>query len=316
MALTGASTATPQFTAPDPGTGSVPLIFRLTVTDNQGAPGTDDVRVDAWNSESLRFSDSFATNTLGSYALTLIEPTKGTATFTHDAIGQRARINAGNDFGLRVAHAVPPRTGGRLSLDLLPTQKWPNGGRIFLRLIQDPLNYYEVSNFDGGAPGGLRKVVNGIVVASAPFASGYVQNAAYHVALDFAPALTDFAPGDAQRRAGGEPCSRSTHSGRHPSHSSPICSWRRATASERRTMISQHSLRSPSRPSHRFAPGDPQQRAGGELSPRGTHSGRHLRAPHRFAQRRAGGELSPRGTRSGRRPSPPFAARRTDLLLT
>ena len=191
VALTGASTATPSFVAPDPGSGSIPLIFRLTVTDDQGAPGIDEVRIDAWNSESLRFSDSFAADTLGSYALTLIEPTEGTATFYYDAVGQRAQIRTGNDFGLRVAHAVPPRSDGRFSLDLLPTQKWPSAGRIFLRLLQDSANYYEISNFDGSAPGGVRKVVNGVVVASAAFSVGYVQNAAYHVALDFAPGLTE-----------------------------------------------------------------------------------------------------------------------------
>ena len=42
MTLTGANTATPSFTAP---TGPADLTFKLTVTDNQGATGTDTVAV-------------------------------------------------------------------------------------------------------------------------------------------------------------------------------------------------------------------------------------------------------------------------------
>lgn len=44
VSLSGASTATASFTAPQVSANTV-LIFRLTVTDNQGATGTDDVAV-------------------------------------------------------------------------------------------------------------------------------------------------------------------------------------------------------------------------------------------------------------------------------
>ena len=190
VSLSNASSASPSFVAPDPGSGNVALVFELTVTDDGGAPDTDTVQITSWSSESLQFSDAFENDSTGSYALTLIEPTRGTATLVHDAVGRRAEIRAGNDFGLRVAHAVPPRTSGRLSVDLLPTRKWPSGGRMFVRLRQDASNYYEISNYhhDGtGVSGMLRKVVGGAVVASASFASGYVQNVAYAITLDFAP---------------------------------------------------------------------------------------------------------------------------------
>jgi lysophospholipase L1-like esterase len=192
VALANANTAQPSFVAPDPGSGSAALVFQLTVTDDAGTPDTDTVQVDAWDSDSLVFSDAFLFDSTGGYTLTLIEPAEGTGTFVHDTAGHRAQIRTGNDFGLRIAHAVPPRTSGRLSLDLLPTQKWPNGGRLFVRLLQDADNYYEVSNYDGsGGPGTLRKVVGGVVVASSSFAAGYVQNTPYHVSFDFSPGATD-----------------------------------------------------------------------------------------------------------------------------
>jgi hypothetical protein len=191
VALSDASSASPTFVAPDPGSGSVDLVFELTVTDDAGAPASDAVQIEAWSSEALSFRDDFSSNTTGDYTRTLIAPAKGTGTFVYDGVGQRAQILTGNDFGLRVAHDLPPRTSGRLSVDLLPTKKWPIGGQIYLRLRQDSANYYEISNFDGYAPGTLRKIVGGLVVATASFTAGYVQNAAYHVLFDFAPDLAE-----------------------------------------------------------------------------------------------------------------------------
>jgi lysophospholipase L1-like esterase len=75
----------------------------------------------------------------------------------------------------------------------MPTQHYGLGGQFTLRLIQDEDNYYEVYNTDGYSaryPAYIRKVVNGIEVDYAEFASEYKQGEEYHIDINFSPTET------------------------------------------------------------------------------------------------------------------------------
>lgn len=189
VALSGSTSATPAFTAPDPGSSIEPLIFQVTVADAFGATASDSVRVDVWPQALLGFSDDFSSNTTGDYETTLIDPQEGTAAFVYDAQGQRARILTGNDFGMRVARELPPRSSGRFAVDLLPTLKYPGTARLSVRLVQDANNYYVLTNMGSTTPGTLTKVVGGVVVDTVTFVGGYTQNTPYNITIDFSGGL-------------------------------------------------------------------------------------------------------------------------------
>ena len=133
------------------------------------------------------FAQSFRTlprDSTGSYTLTLVQPTIGTGTCL-DAVGAGADPT-GNDFGCASRRAAGAEQR-RLSLDLLPTQKWPNGAQTWIRLRQDATNYYRstTATATGRAPaqglnggGGDRELQRGLRAERA-----------YHVSFDFAPVV-------------------------------------------------------------------------------------------------------------------------------
>ncbi len=131
------------------------------------------------------FLDDFASDSTGNYELTQTHPANGTAALVYDALGQRGQILGGDDFGLRVAQNVPPRTSGRFAVDLLPTLKHPGAARLSVRLIQDAKYYYMLTTTTSSSAGTLSKVVNGKTVEKVSFTGGYSQNAPYDLTIDF-----------------------------------------------------------------------------------------------------------------------------------
>ncbi|MDL1965034.1 MAG: hypothetical protein LWW98_12070, partial [Deltaproteobacteria bacterium] len=138
------------------------------------------------------FSDNFGVDTTVDYTVTDTWIKGGTGDFLYDAAGQRVQVITGNDVGLKFARDLPPLDTGTFSIDLLSTQIYPRGGILFLRLMQDQTNYYELKNTDGYGPKEVRKVVNGIVVDSAPFLNEYTQNINYQITINFSPNQTTF----------------------------------------------------------------------------------------------------------------------------
>ena len=164
--------------------------FTYTVNDNQGATSNQATVTVTVGSVTSGFSDNFSTNTTGDYTITHTWTDGGLGSFLYDPAGQRARVFAGDNIGLQFSHPLPPLDTGTFSIDFLPTQKYPYGGWLYIRLVQDANNYYDIQNTDGYGPKAIRKIVNGTVVDSASFTSQYTQNTNYHITVNFSPDQT------------------------------------------------------------------------------------------------------------------------------
>jgi hypothetical protein len=184
VTLTGATTATPTFTAPTVAYPSEALTFRLTVTSSRGPIKSDDAVVtDKWG-----FLDDFSTDTTGGYTVTL---TGTRAAFSYDSAGQRAQVLTGDDNNVTFSQSLPPSNQGVFSLVFSPTVRYGSHGGIWIRLKQDSNNYYEVSNFDyGGTPvgvdvAGVIRVAGGLIVDEVTFATAYTQGSTYPIKITF-----------------------------------------------------------------------------------------------------------------------------------
>ena len=144
--LSGSTTANPTFTAPTVSFPGDNLVFQLTVTSSRGPTAADNVGVTVnWGS-----LDDFSTDTSGSYAVTL---TGTRAAFTYDSAGKRAQVLTGDDNNVVFGKSLPTGSQGVFSLDFNPTVGYPTHAGLWIRLMQNATNYYEVSNFDyGGTP--------------------------------------------------------------------------------------------------------------------------------------------------------------------
>jgi alkaline phosphatase len=161
--------------------------FRYKVKDNGRALSNEATVTVTVMAVTSGFSDDFSINTIGTYTV-LTEG--GVASFLYDSVGKRAQVLTGDNVGLQFAHNVPSLGTGTFSIDFLPTQKYPYGGWLYIRLVQDAGNYYDIQNTDGYGPKSIRKIVNGTVVDSASFTSQYTQNTNYHITVNFSPDQT------------------------------------------------------------------------------------------------------------------------------
>lgn len=183
------TTAHPTFTAPTVPVNGAVLRFQLTVTDSRSLTASDNVDITVkW----VGFTDAFNTDTTGTYTKTSTTGVGGT--FTWDSIGTRARVLTGNDNGLQVSHAIPASDNGVFSLDFSPTAAYPTHGGIWVRLVQDANNYYEISNFDYASVGGtpappdvaaVKKFVGGALVDNVAFTTAYAQGTTYNLKITF-----------------------------------------------------------------------------------------------------------------------------------
>ena len=159
------------------------------MTDNDGLQSAaDQVAVTLLPEGAAEtFFDDFSTNTVAEYDPVTYWASGGTGQASYDATGQRMRILTGDNIGLRVSHALPSSVTGRLELRFLGTQKFPTGGQVTIRLVQDAGNFYELVNWDGYGPGYIRKVVNGGDGGITALTSEYAQNQTYDMSLVFSP---------------------------------------------------------------------------------------------------------------------------------
>jgi hypothetical protein len=184
----------PTFTAP-----TVPLIgavlrFQLTVRDTRSLTASDNVDITVkW----VGFADDFSTNTTGTYTLAPGNNLVGVGTFTWDSVGKRAEVLTGLDNGLIFSKSVLATNSGIFSFDFNPTTAYTSHGGIWVRLVQNANNYYQISNFDyspSGNPPSLPdlakviKVVGGVVTDTVNLPlTAYTENATYNLSITFSP---------------------------------------------------------------------------------------------------------------------------------
>ncbi len=167
-------------------------------SDADGDADSDGADFLAWQRQftgdlGLAFSDDFSTDTTGNYLVTQTAPTGGpTASFVYDATGQRAEVVSQDNAGVIFSQNVTVTDTGTFNIDFTPTEKFPDDGKQWFRLVQDDNNYYEVFNNTGGVSGEIRKYVNHatIPVETVPFANKYTQNTDYTITISFTPTAT------------------------------------------------------------------------------------------------------------------------------
>jgi hypothetical protein len=166
--------------------------FRVSATNSGGTSLGSIVFFDTW-----KFFDDFSTDTTAGYPFTRVFGTLGT--FTYDSVGQRIQVTTGSSNGLSFTHSLPQGNDGVFSLDFSPTQAvWPTHGGFWIRLKQDALNYYEVSNFsyndNSEIPppdqAAVRKYVAGALVQEVLYTMGYTQGNTYNIKITFSPTKT------------------------------------------------------------------------------------------------------------------------------
>jgi hypothetical protein len=189
VTLSDPTAVSPTFTAPSvPVTGAV-LRFQLTVTDSRSLTASDNVDIIVnW----VGFADAFGTDTTGTYTKEITSGTFGT--FTWDSTGQRAQVLTGDDNVLKVSNTIPASDNGVFSIDFSPTAAYPTHGGIWVRLVQDASNYYEISNFDWGAGtptlpdiAAVKKFVGGVMVDNVAVPTAYTQGNTYNLKITFSP---------------------------------------------------------------------------------------------------------------------------------
>jgi hypothetical protein len=145
------------------------------------------VTVTVLPAEAVVFLDDFNVDSRSAYTLVHTWTQGGKGQLLYDGTGKRLRMLVGDNIGSELGKLLPASDEGIFQLDFLPTQKYPSGGRFKLRLMEDENTYYEISNSDGYGPGGVYIWVDGRVVASTAFKSGYAQNKSYRVGVSFGP---------------------------------------------------------------------------------------------------------------------------------
>lgn len=187
VTLSDNTVVNPTFTAPTVPIIGATLRFKLTITDSRSLTASDNVDIIVkW----VGFADDFSSNTTSTYAVVL----GTTGAFTWDSTGKRAQLDTGDNNLSKFSKAVLASASGVFSLDFSPTTAYPSHGGIWLRLVGDANNYYEISNFDWGvgtptAPdiAAVNKVVGGVVVDTLAIPTAYTQGNTYNIKITFTP---------------------------------------------------------------------------------------------------------------------------------
>ena len=138
----------------------------------------------------LVFKDKLDSNSRDMYICKNIWDEGGIGQLQYDPIGKRLKLLTGDDVGERFSHNLPATNQGVFQVEFQPLKKYPEGGKLILRLKQDEGNYYQVENRNGYQPGYIKKVVQNVTVDSTSFAQEYHQGLKYEIAVKFAPGNT------------------------------------------------------------------------------------------------------------------------------
>lgn len=156
-----------------------------------GTPETPSITVNSGDTFETRFEDTFNTDSLDEYTVANTLETGGTGAVSYE--NESLRINTGKDIGISVSHPLPALNAGIFEMDFRPLVKYPDGGRVYIRLWSGTDSYYELYNTDGYGAKGISKYVGGKKVDSAVFLSEYVQGTNYIATINFSPGSTTVA---------------------------------------------------------------------------------------------------------------------------
>ena len=186
VTLDNDASPTPTFTAPavSYGTGEE-LQFSLTVTDDRGLSGTDNVNVTAY----WGYFDDFRDDTTGSYSVDDFGTGAGFAyALGGDPPGGRVYLGTRDGNSISVFHnfSVPVSYTGVFSIDFCPIVESSPGGQIQLRLMDDNDTYFLVTNSK------VSKVRATVEVDSAPITNPYSQGGCYTIKITYSPEVNTF----------------------------------------------------------------------------------------------------------------------------
>ncbi|MGB3209604.1 MAG: GDSL-type esterase/lipase family protein, partial [Desulforhopalus sp.] len=170
-------------------TSDVSYTFGVRVTDQSGNEDGNTNTLNAvptFTTGSVFFND-FSSDTTSEYVVIDSWIDGGVGSLGYDSAAERMRVLTGDNIALLFSRSLPSLSSGYFSFDFLPTRKYPNGGIITLRLLQDQSNYYEIVYSDGYANRQIRKIVNGVAVESQTAATQYTQNTHYGIGISFSP---------------------------------------------------------------------------------------------------------------------------------
>ena len=175
--------------------------FRVVATSSAG---TTEGQILSFNSNL--FFDDFSTDTRDSYTSEGFDLISGnpsiTPQFNYDLAGQQLEILTGDDLGLMFSSALPANDTGVFSFDFFPRATYPSGGGIWVRLMDEADNYYEIAAFewdDELSPGEASRVTKWVggaeVEENLAFTNvnNYVSQEPplkYHVTITFTPTMT------------------------------------------------------------------------------------------------------------------------------
>ena len=153
-----------------------------------GTPEGSTITVNSGDSFETKFEDTFNSDSLDAYTVADTLTTGGTGTVSYE--NESLRINTGKDIGISISHSLPALNAGIFEIDFRPLVKYPDGGRVYIRLWAGRDSYYELYNTDGYGAKGISKYVGGKKVDSAEFLSEYEQGNNYIATISFRPEST------------------------------------------------------------------------------------------------------------------------------
>ena len=138
----------------------------------------------------LIFKDRLDSNSRDMYICNNTWDEGGIGQLQYDSVGKRLKLLTGDDVGERFSHDLPRTNQGIFQVQFQPIKKYPEGGKLILRLKQDDATYYQLENRSGYQSGYLKKVVKNVTVDSTALVQEYHQGLKYKIAINFAPKKT------------------------------------------------------------------------------------------------------------------------------
>jgi lysophospholipase L1-like esterase len=132
----------------------------------------------------VNYEDHFTTNTTADYVVTNTMTSGGVGIFSHDPITQRAQITTSAAVGIKISKSLAPMDTGIFETVLMPTFTHGSEGVIYLRVLYDSSNYYEIKQSNASSAGYVIKVVNGNEVERKVLQRGYILGKHHHMLIN------------------------------------------------------------------------------------------------------------------------------------